>query len=65
MPAVVLVTPEEANKFPFSADVINEGRRILAQDTDEVPILDIALSFIEFAKAKGIPDEVVIHTSDH
>ena len=64
MPVVVLITPEDAKKFPFSAEIINEGRRILAQDTDEVPILEISLAFIDFAKKHGIACEVKIHTDD-
>ena len=63
---IVFVTEEEvsAKKWPVSAEVVNEGRRILAQDPEDVAIGVIFKSFIDFLKKhKIINQKRVLHVS--
>ena len=40
----------KAMRFPVSWKIINQGREILYQDPEEIPILTIAKEFINFLK---------------
>ena len=54
-------TEEEAKAYPTTHDVINEGRKILAQDPDEVAILTIANEFLDFCEKYKFSEERMLH----
>ena len=50
-----LLSETDAQKlFPVSAEVINKGREILMQSTDEVPIKEIANQFLHHLMKHGV-----------
>ena len=67
MPLLIVVVTEDevrAAKWPVTAEVVNEGRRILAQDPEQVAIGVIFKSFVDFLKKhKIIGQKRVLHVS--
>ena len=62
--ALKMLSAQEAERYPFGCDVINEGRKILNQNVEEVPVGEIVHQFCEFAVESGIATKRVIHPDD-
>ena len=62
--ALKMLSAQEAERYPFGHVVINDGRKILNQNVEEVPVGEIVHEFIAFGLESGIATSRKIHTDN-